>query len=360
MIFSKVASLMIYLGVYTASSVCLHFSVKSANKCFRALFYFFALLIAVLFAAIRYKVGTDYSTYVSMCKGLWKTSFAEIIADFKFESTPVGVFIFAKIAQLFNSVEVFFLLFALAIFIPVSRVIIEYKDSVSVFLMSFAFLTTLYTTGFNIMKQAVAVSISLYAVQSVFDRNPLKFAFWGVVACCFHPTALIVFPIYFLGKTYDKKFMLAQGRVALFIVGTIILLLIYPTILSAIGGRFEEYLSNGGEGNNYTVILITLWFLLMLGFSNQLIEEDYRNALYIVLFFIGLLFELLGFKSPYIKRVALYFLAFDIILIPQMVKIFAKQYESIMSFVVYLYYVLLFFVDFYLLQHSNIIPYMVK
>lgn len=360
MVFSKIASLAVYLCTYTVSAACLHFSTKTADKFFRVIFYFFALFVAVYFATVRYNVGTDYGTYASMCKSIWDADFSDIFDKFGFDSTPLGVFIFAKIARIFNSVEVFFLLFALISFISVSSVIIKLKDSVSVFLMSFAFLTTLYTSGFNMMKQCVAISFVLCAVQCVISGKPFRFTLLCTVACCFHPTALIILPIYFLRNRKQGTFDLSYRKSILFVLGSIALLIVYPKILTAIGGRFEDYLNDGVSGNNLTFFLHLGWFFIFFIVRNYLLDNECGNSLFFLLFLIGILYEFLGFRSPYIKRIALYFLMVDIILIPQVPSAFTKEYKPFISLMIYLYYILLFVVDYYLLLHANIIPFMVK
>lgn len=360
MIFSKSASLFLYLCIYTISSVSLHFTAKSTNKLCRRLLYIFSALIVVLFASLRYKVGTDYGTYSDIYKTISEESLVEYLRNFDFTSNPIGLYVFAKIGNFFNSIELFFCLFALTIYLPISYVIVKQKNVAPVYLMSFAFLTTLYTTGFNLMKQVAAISIAVYAIQNIFENRGLKFIAFALLACCFHPTAVIIFPIYLLRDGKVSKFEISRIKTFLIVVGSVLLLMVYPQILKLIGGKFEDYLTNEIKGNNFTFIITLLWFFIIWFFKDYIVEHDNKNKLYIVLLFIGLIYELLGFKSPYIKRIALYFTVFSLFLIPQVSGIFTTSYKPLFNVAIYVYYIILFFVDFYLLGHANIIPYMVK
>lgn len=357
--FSKFVSLLIYFEVYIFSSFCLAICSKSNSKGLRVFFYLLSAVAVVFFAAMRYEVGTDYITYTQIYKSAAKMPLVEWFSKFDFSSTPLAVWALAKIAVLFDSVSVFFGLFAIVIYVPISLMILKNKDRFPVFLTSFAFLTTTFTGGFNIMKQVSAVSLVLFALRYIFGKKPIKFVFTILIASCFHPTAIVTAPICLLASGKDTKKNFSFRAVIVFLAYTVCLLLL-SRILSAIGERFEGYLTYDEQINNYSIFLSCLWLIVFLLFRKKLITNNSDNVLYLFLFIVGLMFELLGYISPYIKRIALYFSSVSVFLIPQISKTFMKKDKDVVEIATFMYYVFLFILSYYVLGHSNIIPFAVR
>ena len=357
--FSKIGSLFLYLGIYIFSSLCLTGCANVRNKLMSKILYFVAMFVVVFLAAIRYKVGTDYITYTWIYEGAAKETFVEWFTNIDFTSTPLAVFLFAKIAYIFDSANVFFMLFAVSIYMPISLVILKHKDSAPVFLMSFAFLTTIYTTGFNIMKQIAACAFVLYSLQFVFDRKPIKFILSVFIAFCFHPTAIIALPLYFFGsKNTETK--VSHWRAVVGVLCYVVVCVSYRRILAILGGRFEDYSDNMVQGNNYSFFLSLAWFFVVVLFSKSFIDNDSKNYLYIVLLLIGVLLESLGFISAFIKRISLYFSIVSILLIPQFTNILGKKFKVLVGVCSFVYYIALFVASYYVLGQANIIPFVVK
>ena len=354
--FSKIESLFLYLSVYIISSISLTFCAKANRKIEKFIFYFVAVFAVVTIATVRYNVGSDYLTYVQIYKNSAEESFFSWITKFDFSSTPLAVYVYAKVANFFNSEKLFFFLFAVSIYIPVSFVILKHKESASVFLMSFAFLTTTYTIGFNIMKQIVACAIVLYAYNFVLKKKLFKFILFVFIGACFHPTALIVLPLYFCNTTRDSS---KKTNIRMSIIGLIYIVVCfsYRFILEALGGRFEDYITDGVKGNNFSFILSCLWLFVIIIFRKKLLKSNADNLFYIFVFVVSVIFEGLGYISPFIKRVALYFSLVLIIIVPQLAEIFEEKNRVFIRAALFIVYSLLFVLEFYILGHSNVIPY---
>lgn len=357
--FSKIGSIFLYFCVYINSSLCLYGCSKAKNKCISRALYFLAMSSVVILSSIRYNVGTDYPSYVAIYEGARYMSFLQYIKNYSILSTPILPFLFMKIAGMFDCVNIFFLLFSIVIYIPTSIVILKHRNTCSIFLASFAFLTTSFTIGFNIMKQIAAVSIGLFAMQFIIERRPIKFSISVFIACCFHPTAVVLFPLYFLVRGRNNV-RISWIYLFIIVIGSVMLLYMYPLVLKAMGGRFAEYVNYGGVTNNYSLVLSILLLMIFIGFRHRLSCLDSKTRLYITIFFIGVLFESLGFSSPFVKRISLYFSAVSMILVPSIATILISKYGKVVCLCFFAYYIAIFVLDFYVFEHSNIIPFIVR
>lgn len=357
--FSSIGSLFIYFGIYILSSYFLDSCAKSQNMVNKKIFYIIAMFLVVFLATIRYNVGTDYITYAQIYESTANLSFVEWIMDLKLSSTPVAVFLFSKIAYCFDSMNVFFMLFAIAIYIPVSLEILRHKDSASVFIMSFAFLTTTFTTGLNIMKQIAACAFVLVSIRFIFERKPIEFVLMIICAFCFHPTALIAAPLYIVGDKQEKN-RVSRCRLIFCGICYVVVCVLYRKILSLFGGRFEDYLNSSAQGNNYSFMLSLVILLGLMLFREPLLKNHERNLLYLFLMALGVMLEFFGYISPFIKRIALYFSMVSILLIPQISRIFGENDKVIIDILLFMYYIAMFIVSFCVLGQANIIPFEVR
>ena len=315
-------SLILYISVYLSSSTFLFFSQKS-KKYKAQLLFLIAIILPVLLAAFRYEVGTDYIGYKKIYeKSSIMTLNQWISTELDFSGVPFGIWLVSRVSGLFNSHILFFGLMALIIYLPVAWTLkTEYSGEV-VFLGSLLFLTTIFSNGFNGIKQCAAISILFFGLKYISKRRIFPYILTVLIASLFHPTAIVALLLYFLEEPQNKGITWKR-----FLIFSIVIfgLFIYPEILKKMGGRWENYIEYEGDISNKIFYLELILLVFFLTFFKSFSGIDCRNELYIVIFFFGGLFELLGFISPYIKRIALYYTFPQYLLIPQCSKLFIKN-----------------------------------
>lgn len=376
-IFYNICSVVLYISLYMIASVCLHFSAYAKDKKEKKLFYFLAAGLVIVFAALRNGVGTDYYNYSNEYKQVGKISVGTYFKTGQYKTTTPALFLIIKIAHVYRSERLFFLLSAAAVYVPASVVLLKNKNNVSVFLSSFAFLTTMYTMGFNIMKQAAAVSFAFLALQYMLEKKPIVFFVNAFIAVCFHQTAVIILPFYLLNLRFfrDKDGFWKSKAMCVVPICAVLLRICYPLVLKMLGERFSHYLSPVASdlGNNYSFYLSAVILLGILFFSEKLKIKNQNNVFYLMMMLVGVIFESLGFVSGAIKRIMYYFSVFGVLIIPQMTVIcepdkggllpdstkkqITVQWYDLLEAGIVVYYVLLFFVEFYLFKHADIIPF---
>ena len=350
----KIASVILYLVVYMASA---YFVSKSdvIKKKKIDLAFVIAILLPVLLAANRYFVGTDFENYYYMYKRMARCPFTQWMRDEMFVGgTPFGIWFVARIAFQFNSYKMFYGLLAFLTFVPAVLMLKKHYSQEIVFFAVFIFLTDLFTTGLNITKQVTAVVFLMSGMQYVHERKFWKFLLILLISWCFHPSALIAFPIYFIWKDQDTAIGFKR---LLFIMGCTVFINFLPQVLTAVGGRFETYTIYTDEISNRSFYLNFAWVIYFLIMRRRYVEHDWRNDLYITMVLIGLILNISGFSSPFIKRMAMYYTFPQTILIFQIPFLYTKRENVLFKSLVFIYTIVMFVLNFYVFEFSDIIPY---
>lgn len=213
-------------------------------------------LCMVLFAGLRNQsVGTDTMSYVNSFNNLDNRSlsedFIEILSD---EPGFYLLQIFARqisgnywvILSVVSGICYAFVLYSIK------------RHSENRILSLFIYITFgYYTFCFNASRQAIALSIYLLALPSLYKRNFIKYSIFVCVAALFHKTVLIAIPLYFL---FIMKY--SWKSLSLAAIAAIVISRRLPSLLSAAAGLEDRYLlySVGRATGGY---LLTLFYVMM-------------------------------------------------------------------------------------------------
>ncbi len=341
---SEIASVILYLAVYIISA---YFMSKSRviEKKRPDILFVVAVLLPVLLAANRYYVGTDFENYFLMYKNMSRCPFTRWMSEeMSIDGTPFGIWFIARLAFQIRSYKMFYGLLATVIYVPAALMIKKYFPKDLSFLGILLFLTGEFTTGLNISKQVSAVVILMAGMQYVHERKFWKFALTLLLSWCFHPSALIAAPIYFLWKAEDTPISFKR---VVFILGCVVFINVLPQFLTAIGGRFETYTVYTDEISNKSFFLSASWVFFFFVMRRRYTELDWRNDLYISMILIGLILSISGFSSPFVKRIAMYYTFPQIFLIFQIPYLFDEQEKPLFKSLVFIYTIVMFVLNFY-------------
>ncbi len=318
---------------------------------------FFAALIPTILAAVRYEVGTDFTTYKNMYETIKNSSFISWVNNAEgTDKNLILLFVIAKFASLFNSHQVFFGVFALLILLFFYLGIKDRELNVSYFVVAFIFLISIFMNSFNGMRQYLAMSIVFWAIKFAEKRDIIKYLLIIIFASTIHVTSFVAIPIYFMyGETrswgYLKNFLI--------IVCSFVAIMLFPKILKLIGGRYEKYDEYSGvETANLTFYLSIAWTVLFVVCYGKLSKLNRSNSLFIFMFFISLVFQGTGFISPDVKRIALYFSYPQFILMGQIPCLFAEEDRDFVNILLFVYEILIILVySYWILGHSDLFPF---
>lgn len=346
-------SVIFYISVFSISSLMLSACKRKRGGFF---FFFIAVALPVFVAALRDGIGTDYENYVFMYQANSKLSFGEWFRlSRSFGATRFGVWLMARVAGIFNSKEVFLGFFSVLTLLPVAWRLSTDYDKATRATIYFIYLMTCYSSGLNICKQMAAIGILFFGLRYVQERKLWKFLLIVLCAASLHVSALIAVVIYFM---YDADDSLFTMKKAFLLVGGTVMLLLLPQLLKFLGDRFEDYLVYEGTISNLTFFADLFWCVLFCLLFQKYINFDKKNGIFIMMMMIGVLLDLSGFYSPYIKRIAQYFTFSQVLLIGQLPQIFSCAENRRFARVSILAYTVVMFIgQYYILGFGDIIPY---
>lgn len=361
---SNLNSLLFYIVMFIISSMIIAvvgklYRKKEGSKNTKLniiIFTTIGLLIPIVISGLRYYVGTDYGSYVGIYNKYYNYSLLEL-----FESKTEFLFlIIIKIASIFNNYQATFFIMAILTVLIAYFSILNYKEKLSLGFMFFIYLFMYFTSSFNLVRQALAVVIVLYSYKFIFERNWKKFTIIILIAALFHVSALLFLPFYFV---FDKENNNKKKYVRyIYIICTILVVFFYErmvNILSSIA-IFEEYAmyTNELSAANREAILNFIILAVILIFRKRLIKYDERNELYIFFYIISTILTLMGYITPYAKRIATYFGISSIFILasfPNIVK--TKEQKVFIYFLIAFYVICYFTISAYILKQGNVIPY---
>lgn len=296
---------------------------KENNKNLKNILLLFAVFMPlIVISTLRYEVGTDYNTYLKYYRMIRDNFSIKYILGF-FSKEPLYVIVsylgylldassFAVGANLlFTCIYLFF----------VFKGISYFKDRISITTAFFIFLTSYFLVYFNIMRQMIACAILLYSFKYIFEKKPIKYVFWVIIAGMFHKTAYIFVLLYLLNyKLTDKKINKLYYCVIAFSPILIIPLQKIIVVLSNTFGIYSEYANETGTLNlNFLLYMLPILILISVK-RHRILEIDKRYELLIRIIFMQIPFRFLGMFISVADRLSIYVAFFQILLIPVILK----------------------------------------
>lgn len=267
----------------------------------RNIFDFYICTLFLFIYAFRYNVGVDWYNYIQVYQRL---NLNPMSID-----TPELAYKFINVISSylgFNIVGVIFIcttIFYVFTYFSCKRININ-----PYYFFAVVAPYHLVMSGVNYTRQAVALSIVLFAFSYLMKNESIKFLKWLIVASLFHVSSLIFLPLYFL--FYNKKYLF------------IVLLILCPSLIYFMLGEYNQYVEGGTESAGFLLRCIFLIFpsfciFCMIRYINELNLS--RLALFIIS---GIPFLiLLSFVSSTIAdRVAYYYILFSVFFVLFLIK----------------------------------------
>lgn len=280
-------------------------------------------LIMCFMAAIRSgSVGVDYDWvyrdyFLTVCQ-----------SDFSFLFSPQNMYRSEPVYTLLNmAVSIFthepLVLWGTAsVVIILLRVIFILRNSSKIWLSVFCYIGLgFFSYSMCTLRQELGISVAMFALPFLQKRKPIPYFLIILLAGLCHTSLFILVPIYFLVTIPPNKWM-----IGLYSVGTLSVILFSVPILAwftTTFTRFAQYAPGSYymKGRNFNTIAI--WIIIMVIAAllyKKLIERDQKNLVLFNLYLYGTLLMSLTAKHFVFQRVALIFLPFVVMLIPEMVQ----------------------------------------
>ena len=295
-------------------------------------------LILILVAGLRYRVGTDYGGYMLS----YNLRASSVWIDLLTYSEP-GLGLIAWISRFIKDdyATMFFNAALVTITLNV-RTIAKYSEDFFVGILLYIFIGA-WHGSFNGIRQYLAAAVLFCGHRYIVEKKFWKYMLVVFVASCFHTTALIMIPVYFV--------MTIQGEwksIITIIVSSVVLRYSYDFLFALM----SELKGNDQSGYEYMQTDVS-FFRILVAFAPviliMLCTKAYRNREDNVFYFrmtilnAAFMFAMSG--SAYLARVGIYTDIFATIAMVKCVKGFPQSNRRILKLLILALYFAFWFYE---------------
>ena len=273
--------------------------------------------IALIFVAgFRYKVGTDYSVYISNYDVYKESLFSDL--------SRFGLKLIAVISRLiYDDYATWFFLMSFFTVTLAMVAIYKYSDTPEFSILLYLFLGC-WHLSFNIVKQCAAAVVLLVGQKYLFEEKFSKWMLICLLGSLFHVSALLMIPVYFLLK---KRVSIKQILLLCFI--GLVLYFNYDRLFDLMeflkeGEGVTSITSAVGEPevNRLRVLVACSPVLLMLFYKPLYDESDVQMRVWTNMSILNAVLYVASMNSVYLTRFCVYTDIFNIFFLP---KFFSKM-----------------------------------
>ena len=196
------ATLLLYLIVMFVSLGLINWSNKNKTK----VGVYTAYLILILLSVFRYDIGNDYEHYDEMISYMVNqfqfNSHVPISDESKEPLIYILIYLFKDVT--YTTAWVLGGHFIISLFF-LYKVFEENNSHFNGILI--LFISGMLFIYWDQVRQAVAISIILYAIKYIKEHNFIKYLLFVLLAASAHYSALLLVPFYFVNKIRPRKFI---------------------------------------------------------------------------------------------------------------------------------------------------------
>lgn len=283
---------------------------------------FMTLLMCVMAALRSGSVGVDYDwVYRDYFLAVREHGFAYMLsADNLYRVEPLYGLLNQVVALLTGNPLV--LWWTASVVIILLRVFFIWKYSSKAWLSIFCYIGLgFFTYALCTLRQELGISVAMFALPFLQKRKPLPYFLIILLAGLCHTSLFILLPVYFIVTIPPNKWMISFYSICFFTVvffSEIILQWIIKLV-----PRFAQYTPDSYYMRGRNINTVIIWIVILLLASllyKKLLERNKNNLVLFNLFLYGTLIMSLTVKHFVFQRVALIFLPFSVMLIPEMVQ----------------------------------------
>ena len=272
-------------------------------------FLYLTLLIVILFAGFRYGIGYDYNEY---------------LAGFQFDDELERWEPLFRILVLFSrnfdfglDIQAMFLYFSILTLLIVYKALKSLTPYYRMGLLLYFLIPSLFLNSFSVIRQGVAIALMLYALQYITMRiNYWKYILLAFAAMMFHSSAIVAFAVYFFGRYFFDR-LHPWGIYLFLILGSFFLSFAHigKIALALLPGHFSLYADIEIGVSILKLVVVNAFFLFFLFQKDSFVKTRLDRYAFNSIF-LGLLIFNTFSDFVYVTRMAQYFLALEIILVP--------------------------------------------
>lgn len=289
------------------------------------------LLLSLLGGLRSINIGTDVTVYGKRWFDIAYTSssFNEYINIIN--TTDIG-YLFTNyiISRFTNNINIFLFIHQLICNTLVIYTLYRYKEKCPFWLSTLCYICLFYCRTFNILRQAIALSVIFYSIKYLIENKYIKYIISCIIASLFHFTAIFGIILLPLKKICESKSKFKNLYLFLIILITIsisisiksVIIFLYKNgiVNERIYNYLFEYVNENGNIFNIETVFKTIFLCLVIVFSKKLQSKDTTNTFLIMTLIIEFLLFQIRNQIMYADRIAFYFSYLTMLTLPQLSK----------------------------------------
>ena len=310
-------TIIVYTSLALMMSFCAYRSASTTSQ--TKLWGWLPIILFTLVFGLRYDVGIDYDNYVEayeLTEGC--DSILKIWDECRFEP---GFTLLIFVCHWLQAPV--WVLFSIVAFLQIFLLYKTFKDEDNILIYIYA---TLIFTGFcmysfmNIIRHEIAFCFFLYSLKYIRDNKLIKYWLCCLLALCFHKSAFLLFPLYFIWIRRKSIFNAPIIEVLLVLacfVGNFAtkwqdILHLFDEAIVVLG--YEDYIDIADEMIVNSKIgvtrILTLLTTIIIILSSKKIKDHFKSDLFNILydlFVVGTALSYLFLGSMMLGRIIVYF-----------------------------------------------------
>ncbi len=270
-------------------------------------------VLLVVFAGIRYGIGSDYFLYTSLYRAIIPSSLTESLKVVPQELGWVTLaFLFRKVTD-----SPYLILWIASVLTVVPALIaVKRKSQDPVFAVFLYFFLGYYAVSFNAVRQSIAVSFLLLA-DTYRSESRVKWAIFSAVAILFHSSAIVAIIVQLAAAYWKPRWVSVLASLVIAGAGSLALLnsQIVGVLAVALNSRYETYLEGSGAGLGTWMMFGVRLFFIILCLS---LPRSRQTTTYLAYVCVSAMVLILGTTYVVIARFEPYFGIFLALLIPNL------------------------------------------
>lgn len=341
--------MLIYLSVFIITFIFSLIAEKNYKKNRKKVFYLtsaFVIIIPSIIAGIRASgIGTDTQIYVNWTfnSNIKASNISEALNFADYSGIELGYcllnYYVSRFTDNFNVIY-FVLEFVFLFFSYFGCVKISKKLSISFSYTFLIFMFLFYNKSLNLCRQSIAMSICLYSLTYIIERDWKNFFLLMFVAFNFHRSVILFIPLYFVYKYCTTKNQNNKLILFLIVISILVGVLFFKQIIillvniGVLSNKYLNYVYKYGSGNNIKLIEIasqTSLLLLILFYNKYLTNKNEINKFLVYVTILSFVTFLIGFNATYSQRISYYYTYCSIFLLPQIVLSAKKGKDKLLN-----------------------------
>jgi hypothetical protein len=313
-------------------------------------FLIFSYFVLLLFACIRFGMGTDYFSYYLIYSHLpVNLSYLSILKILVLRIEP-GFALLGLLFKLLNIPYTYFVAFCAFISISLIMYTIQRYSSNKTFSLLIFFANYYLVYIENLLRQGIALAIFIYAFYDfIFHKNKVKYYFLIFIGMLFHVSIIISVFIPVITKINNSLIINPLNIIMLVIISLASSLLVpkfTKYMLSMFTERVSGYLNQSMKFNIFPIGLRLLEMIILY----RILKKKYillseHEIVGMKSYFFGILVYFSFSTISIFSRLTEYFMFIEIILIPNLLLCLGRRERKIYQVIFYFIFIMLFFKD---------------